>query len=151
VKIVNQFSRESGDQILTLGRSHWLLVPTRKLAPRLHPTPEGLDHFKCYFAEGAAANVPVRLIDEFRQVIPQLTVGEPRALCNPVDKKHEGKESLRQHPRDHLVCYELQHPTSVTVEGENQFGRVRLDLDKLFGLCVPSTKEVLPEEEVPQG
>jgi hypothetical protein len=72
---------------------------------------------------------------------------EPFLLCNPADKNGEGITN----PDDHLVCYLLQPPggfLGIPIPILNQFfpAQETIDIGEPFGLCVPSTKALVPPD-----
>jgi len=136
VTVTNQFVT---DAPIDVGLPQELCVPTEKL---IAPGPIDIDHFKCYEAFGDPLDIGVGLVDQF-QGFSSLVV-EPFRLCNPADKNGEGIAN----PDDHLVCYRLQPPggfLGVPIPIQNQFfvGQA-IDIGSAFGLCVPSTKQLLP-------
>jgi hypothetical protein len=109
-----------------------------------------LDHFKCYAASapanhaGAGRNVTLR--DQFGA--STATIARVYNLCNPVDKNQEG---INQEDA-HLVEYKLVNRVSATgrfrkrtVAVENQFGEMRLTVQRPNRLMVPSSKAIAPE------
>ena len=77
VQIDNQF----GPQTVDLLDSELLAAPSQKIAWE-----QQLDHFKCYWAEGAFIEEEVQLEDQF--VTINATVGAPHLFGNPVNKEH---------------------------------------------------------------
>ena len=75
----------------------------------------------------------------------EVQVGRPMALCNPVTKIHEERETPAQNKRAHLVCYGIEQSFQGLVAYSNQFGDGTMNLRRIFGLCVPSTKELIDE------
>ena len=120
VGVVNQF----GTNQLVIGDAILLGVPTQK-AP--FGPPFGLDHFKCYAAQGSPANATVDLRDQFH-FEPQVVVLNPDWYCNPAQKIHNGQVFPIGDPNEHLVCYLInpQAPFAFNVNINNQFGPGRL-------------------------
>jgi hypothetical protein len=140
VKIANQF----GEQTLKVQSANILAVPTQKQEDDLG-VPEGLDHFKCYFASGRALRRPsvVGLKDQFESLRHKLR--EPHYFCNPVKKEHlDGKATEIRNPDHHLTCYRLSiEKTQVRdLVIANQFTDPTTDLVAEAGnlLCVPTKK-----------
>jgi hypothetical protein len=142
VVISNQF----GNLPLTVYRPIFLAVPTQK---NNHPDPVGLDHFKCYLAQGpatAANNPTVVLQDQFdRDRKEVVKVLRPVLLCNPAEKTHDDKITPIANERDHLVCYTFTPSSAKRMisKTRNQFGDEKLLTAYSRLLCVPSLK-VLP-------
>lgn len=138
VIVSNQF----GDaQRLEVAQAAALAVPTKKDD---HDFPRNLDHFLCYRARGQRIDEPVRLRDQF--LLDRARVLDPIALCNPVEKTHDGVVTPIQHPDEHLVCYTIrtQTPVARAVRADNQFGLETLNLGSADILCVPSKKQLVP-------
>ena len=138
VYVDNQFGKK---QKLMLTRPLFLAVPTQKLFPGEHPPPKGLDHFKCYQAEGEPIQALVDLKDQFRKE-SQVKVYKPFVLCNPAEKQSETHEN-KIHNRDaHLMCYHVEErPYEGKVKAKNQFGLEELAINESDMLCVPSMKK----------
>ena len=141
VVIENQF----GQQTLTVEEPELLFVPTGKLMVDGVPTgldePKGLDHFKCYEAEGDPVNVTVSLQDQFGLEL-LVEVEEPELFCNPVAKDVIFPVDLIN-PEAHLTCYVIEDEDEVErdVILTNQFGQGQmLEVEEPELLCVPSEK-----------
>ena len=132
VGVVNQF----GTNQLVIGDAILLGVPTQKLP---FGPPSGLDHFKCYTAQGSPANATVDLRDQFH-FEPQVVVLNPDWYCNPVQKIHNGQVFPITDPQDHLVCYLInqQPPFAFNVNINNQFGPDGFVVHEAHHLCVPT-------------
>lgn len=142
VLIHNQFTK--GEEKLQVRQAQWLFVPTQKVRPKRHPKPEGLDHFKCYdVVEGREVGKKVTLKDQFGKY--EVEVGRPMALCNPATKIHEGRETPVRNKRAHLVCYGVEQGFQGMVGFTNQLGDEVLSLRRIFGLCVPTAKQLMVE------
>lgn len=103
------------------------------------------EHYKCYpiiQLETPFNPVLVTLRDQF--AFTNAWVLRPIELCNPVDKNNEGWIN----PQRHLVCYEITEPLQPNrrVKTSNQFGDLRFVVKDARKLCVPSTKQLLPNE-----
>jgi hypothetical protein len=108
-----------------------------------------LDHFKCYKAKDLKnpkfAVTTVTLEDQFGINDGSFDVKKPFLFCTPADKNGEGITN----GIDHLACYKMKGPKldkddRPAVEVVNQLGTVRLEAQKPFLLCVPTTKTLLP-------
>ncbi len=138
VYVDNQFGKQ---QKLVLTKPLFLAVPTQKLYPGEHPPPRGLDHFKCYQAEGESVQAMVDLKDQFHDE-PQVKVHEPFALCNPAEKKLETHQTRIHNPNAHLMCYRMEgRPYQTKVKTKNHFGEEGLPIEQADVLCVPSRKK----------
>ncbi len=137
VTVSNQFGE---GQRITAHQPVLLAVPTQKIEPGGHPPPRGLDHLLCYEAEGEQTSVLLELRDQFG-FEPEVQLLEPRLLCNPAEKVHDGKETPVENPKDHLTCYGLEGPQmQASAQVRNQFGEEFLGLQPSDLLCVPSRK-----------
>ena len=143
--------------LLDVSDARFLLVPTGKVLvpaigtppPTPPPSPD-LDHYKCYQACGATANVPVRLKDQF--YLEGVTTLWPVLFCNPVVKVRGGITNQIQKPNDHLTCYattpsafpgipDPNNPNGpVGINIKNQFESGTKKVQKPDLLCVPTTK-----------
>lgn len=132
----NQFGDE---QQLRVGQAVALAVPAQKLP---HGGPSGLDHFQCYWTEGAPRNVFVGLRDQFGVAFP-VQVLTPLLFCNPTLKIHSDIVTPIQNPEDHLVCYATRQrlsPVTRLVSTVDQFLAEELEVAQAHMLCVPSKK-----------
>ncbi len=141
VSIDNQFGK---DQRFEITAPSFLAVPTRKLAPLLHPEPQGLDHFKCYKAIGDTVQALMDLEDQFGEK-HQVQLGIPLSLCNPATKLHDSVTYPAENKDMHLMCYgiEIQLDLVHDVRIINQFGRDGFKATQASMLCVPSKKTLL--------
>jgi hypothetical protein len=146
--------------LLDVSDARFLLVPTGKVLvpatgtpPSAPPPSPDLDHYKCYQACGATANVPVRLKDQF--YLENVTVLWPVLFCNPVVKRRPNfPDTQIQKPNDHLTCYATTpsafpglpdpnnpNPPYKGINIWNQFERsFKTPVLKPDLLCVPTTK-----------
>ncbi|GEM_PF-2117722 len=106
----------------------------------------GLDHFKCYEAEGDDhLDISIDLEDQFDHGPVRSEVEEPELFCNPVDKNGEGIFD----DTAHLTGYELDDDDddddgfeSRTITISNQFGdNQTLVIEEPKLLLVPSEKD----------
>lgn len=104
----------------------------------------GLDHFKCYVAEGDDhLDISIDLEDQFDHGPVRTEVEEPEIFCNPVDKNGEGIFD----DTAHLTGYELDDDDddefeSRTITISNQFGdNQTLVIEEPKLLLVPSEKD----------
>jgi uncharacterized repeat protein (TIGR01451 family) len=154
VEVTNQF----GTHVLKVRKPKTLAVPSSKsLTGDPGPPPTMLDHFQCYRVSGGhddddhhgddddhgSASRRVELKDQFMTETVQ--VRRPVALCNPVEKTHDGVVTPIGSPTKHLVCYSIKAARfSATVNVRNQFGDATLSVGRPHSLCVPSEKSDLP-------
>jgi hypothetical protein len=160
VTVTNQFG---GGQTLHTGRAEILAVPSGKSAiapsgafPGIPPipSPQFLDHFKCYQASGEpVVKGVVTLKDQFQTSTVELL--RPVLFCNPVEKVTINSNAATApsavitpilHPTLHLTCYlTTPVPFQQPVVYNNQFvmpGTVpTLLLIQSELLCVPSLKQ----------
>lgn len=135
VLIRNQFGNR---QVLRVSSPRALAVPAR-VQP--NPAPTGLDHFKCYGAAGPSLDEVVTLKDRFLE--EDVRVLRPLALCNPVEKTHDGLVTEILNPDAHLVCYQIQvggETVNRTLGVSDQFVNEILTLTRPDLICVPSLK-----------
>ncbi len=159
VVVSNQFG---GGQALYTGRAEILAVPSGKSVitagtftaiPPI-PSPQFLDHFKCYQASGEpVVKGVVTLKDQFQTANVQVL--RPVLFCNPVEKVTINSTAATVpsavitpilHPTLHLTCYLTTiTPFQQAVVYNNQFvmgGLVpTLLLTQSELLCVPSLKQ----------
>lgn len=137
VHVSNQFGQ---NQKLQVSEPLFLAVPTQKRHPGQHGPAKGLDHFKCYRADGEPVKAVVDLRDQFL-FSREVGVHSPFALCNPVTKEHAETVTKVQHPDDHLMCYRIdRRPFQTDVRTRDQFGEEGFPVKDADLLCVPSTK-----------
>jgi len=141
VLVTNQFG---ANQPLIVYRPIFLAVPTQK---DNHKEPVGLDHFKCYLAQGPSTNPTVILQDQFdKNKREQVKIVRPVLLCNPTEKHHEDTFTPITNEREHLICYTFTPSTAkqTRVNTRNQFGEEKFTATYSRLLCVPSLKTVQP-------
>ncbi len=137
VVVSNQFDPAGNPQTLIVTRPRWLFVPTQKHG---HQKPQGLDHFKCYWAAGQNVKATVDLKDQF-DTEKKVKVLSPVLFCNPVMKLHDDVVTPIQNPDAHLVCYRITGKKfAATVSTDNQFGPETFTVTQARPLCVPSKK-----------
>lgn len=140
VKREVEFSNQFGDdQIWTIGKPVYLLVPTEKDHTG---SPNETKHFKCYEVLSAPPlGRQVTLEDQFgRQVT---TVGKGMYFCTPVKKNDKGATDLKG---KHLACYQISpQDANRLVNTKNQFGDYDVNVEKSVMLCVPSDKKEVTE------
>jgi len=133
--VSNQFGQR---QVLILREPVALAVPTHKPP---HEAPKGLDHFRCYAANGAAVNKGVGLSDQFITPLTGHFVLNPKMFCNPVQKRHNDTITEIQNPDEHLTCYSMTRvPFNMQRDVRNQFGGQSFQIGPPDTLCVPSRK-----------
>ena len=112
-----------------------------------------LDHWKGYKAKKAKGESKfekreVQLIDQFGS--KDTKVDKVTGFCNPVEKTIDSDVTPITDGELHYTCYRIKdvkgQPKSErrTVQTEDQFGLLTLDVTKSETLCVPSTKDVVP-------
>jgi len=140
VAVQNQF----GSQRLLVQQARTLCVPSEKRKPKkqFRPIQVPIDHFQCYDVQPQTplqrfgTLPPVTLNDQFGRE-QNVTVGDPKRLCAPVQKNQEPL----QHPVKHLVCYAIKDKqVHKTVQLRNQFEQRTVQTKKPVLLCVPSNK-----------
>jgi hypothetical protein len=108
-----------------------------------------IDSFKCYLAKDRKSpkfvKTTVSLRDQLGLNDGDFTVRKPYLLCNPTDQNGFGIN----HSVPHLACYKIKGQKIAksdrpSVQAEDAFGMVQLQLKNPFVLCVPSSKIVLP-------
>ncbi len=140
VQLSNQFDLPgTPPQTWRLREAVALAVPTHKPP---HDRPEGLDHYRCYAANGNLTFEVVGLFDQFLPFLGHVVL-DPILFCNPVQKTRldSGEVTPVLNPDVHLACYSM---TRVPFQGErdiaNQFGRQTFALGPPDTLCVPTRK-----------
>jgi hypothetical protein len=129
---------------LVLAAGGCVLFPVKALPP------EGaLDHYLCYdFPEDELKPKPeVILADQFSPAQSELpptpvNVEKRKYLCNPVEKKFNGKTFPRHHEDAHLVCYTItseQVDKKVVIDNQFQANK-KLTIDRSYLLCLPTGK-----------
>lgn len=137
VYVDNQFGKQ---QKMLLNEPLYLAAPTQKLHPGEHRPPLGLDHFKCYRAEGEPIQAIVDLKDQFNSE-RQVKVHKPFVLCNPATRMRTENQTQILHPNAHLMCYSMEgNPYQTDAQTKNAFGEEDLRLQQADLLCVPSRK-----------
>ena len=153
VLVRNQFGKAQ----LRVGEPNELCLPTWKNVPPPPPSvqPPGLDHFTCYpvnylattptkFTPPAAVQVKDQFVPAAAPPVP-VTVGDPKLLCVPTNKKIPGATFPPQNPRAHLLCFKVtKTPLVPTVQDQNQFGASPVNITKTRFLCLPSFKKIIP-------
>jgi hypothetical protein len=98
------------------------------------------DHYLCYDVNKPWKAV-VTLRDQFGPY--QFYVTAITRLCNPVEKRYNGRVSPIANRDLHYVCYRGKtHTVSRTVVVNNQFGSTTLTVKGPTELCLPSGKSL---------
>ncbi|MHC4469433.1 MAG: DUF7450 family protein [Planctomycetota bacterium] len=153
------FQNQFGEGSVVLGQPRFLLVPTQKLAPRLHGKAGLIDHYKCYPILGTPSVVlpkgRLALADEFKPSVDRsVEVLAAKYLCVPVAKKRKLSDPEPQilNPDEHLLVYWIKaKPRNGLVKSKDQFaplGPRTLRTEDAVFLCVPTKKiawKALPE------
>lgn len=161
VLIENQFEQRS----ITVTKPGYLLAPTGKkklgipiekilanlpqnaanklIASIVPPVPQNANHYLCYDIEPYDIAKGVSLRDQFQN--RQFEVTRALYLCNPTEKRHNGKISPIVDENNHLMCYEtIPHNTlNRKVITHDQFGIKSQTAVRTEELCLP-TKKTLP-------
>jgi hypothetical protein len=147
VRLSNQFNPAGQpQQVWRVREAVALAVPTHKPP---HEVPVGLDHFRCYAANGNPVFEPVGLVDQFVPFVGHFVL-DPVLFCNPVRKTHNGVVTPVQNPDAHLACYSMTRvPFETTREIRNQFGPQTFALGPADTLCVPTRK--IGFQTIPDG
>lgn len=146
IEVTNQFGTK---RPWRLQRAMWLLVPADKRLEGAADNPPKGDHFVCYAAEGAQAQIPVTLMDQFDKLMEKpedVRDFAPALFCVPVSKQREGKPTEEIHDeRTHLAIYRIAS-TKVTkpipISTNDQFGPQKLNVLYSEYLGVPSLKDI---------
>ena len=162
VLIDNQFERN----IITVTKPRYLLTPTGKRKSGIPiekilsnvppaagdalvnaivpPIPQNANHYLCYDIEPYDIAKGVSTRDQFQN--KQFKVVKARYLCNPAEKRHNGKVSPIVDENNHLMCYEVLPHNKVNrkVVTNNQFGFSSQLAIQTEELCVPTIKTHLP-------
>lgn len=104
------------------------------------------DHYQCYRLEHAEMDqLKIESTDQFGSVSEYVV--RPVRICNPAVKTYKGVESKVADPERHYVCYQVdsndEEVFGQEIEINNQFGPMRLKVDKRGEFCVPSHKRHL--------
>jgi hypothetical protein len=147
VRLSNQFNLPGQpQQVWRVREAVALAVPTHKPP---HAPPAGLDHYRCYAANGNPVFEGVGLIDQFVPFVGHFVL-DPVLFCNPVQKTHAGVITPVQNPDVHLACYSMTRvPFERTQEIRNQFLPQTFALGPPDTLCVPTRK--IAWVEIPDG
>ena len=145
VQLSNQFNRPgTTQQTWRVREAVALAVPTHKPP---HDRPEGLDHYRCYAANGNPVFEGVGLVDQFLSFTGRFVL-DPVMFCNPVQKTRldTGEVTPIMNRDAHLACYSM---TRAPFQGErdvaNQFGRQTFALGPPDTICVPTRKIAFTE------
>jgi len=110
-------------------------------------TPQVLDHFKCYVAEGEVPEHQALTLKDQFNLTEGVHLTALRYFCNPVTKTINGEPHEATPDEDHLTCYQIEPDERFTanVGARNQFGETELITDASELLCVPSHKHGFEE------
>jgi Tol biopolymer transport system component len=143
---------------VTLGKANRLCVPAIKNeVGELGQLQARLNHFKCYETKekapkGTKTEEPLDLEDQLEDQLETTSTvvkNGPFLVCNAVSK-HDVPIVEGPGIAQHLACFSIQDAAGkrkssiTTVNAEDQFNSVELDLDKGRWLCVPANVEVVP-------
>jgi hypothetical protein len=150
VRVSNQFT--DATRVTVLDPSHLCAPAAKTREGDPGEPPADLNHYKCYtVSRSPAVNETIGLSDQFGPD-EQVLVRRLIRLCNPVEKRREGREpEPPPHPNEHLACYRVDEPLPFqepTVFTRDQFrDRETLRVTRPSTLCVPSRKR----EELGEG
>jgi hypothetical protein len=140
VQLSNQFDRpDAPPPTWRVREAVALAVPTHKPP---HDRPEGLDHYRCYAANGQPAFEGVGLVDQFLPALGHFVL-DPVLFCNPVQKTRvdTGEVTPIKNPDVHMACYSMTRVVFQRTQTiENQFGRQTFALGPPDTICVPTRK-----------
>ncbi len=138
VLVANKF----GEADWLVEQLEFLLAPGRK--GDTAPPPDNYNHYLCYRAQGPSPDAVVALDDQFLSFTTQVL--NPRYLCTPCQKTHNGVVFPIVDPKLHLAVYEVFPPTFVEpLVAFDQFGIHQTFIDTFDPneyLFVPSLKDV---------
>lgn len=138
VQIRNQF----GDQDLRIETPELLLTPSIFVDPT-GPSPEVLDHFKCYrVTQGPTIRQDVFLEDHFDGGDATAIDGPAAYFCVPVEKRYGDLREPINMPNDHLTIYEIRPKDYPLLGGtiQDQFRSGQFYVVRSRYLAVPTVK-----------
>jgi hypothetical protein len=111
------------------------------------------NHFGCYRVAESRALRPetLQIRDQFGRA--EVVLGRPVMVCNPSVKIHNDRTFGVTNPERHLVCYDIarqsdqQRPRRVVTN--NQMAPAQLTTNERQMYCVPSSKRLVGEREMP--
>jgi hypothetical protein len=111
------------------------------------------NHFGCYRVSESQALRPetLQVRDQFGRA--EIVLGRPIMVCNPSIKVHNDRTFGVTNPERHLVCYDIarqndqQRPRRV--QTNNQMAPAQLTTNERQMYCVPSSKRLVGEREMP--
>ncbi|MDO8649172.1 MAG: hypothetical protein Q7R81_05315 [Candidatus Peregrinibacteria bacterium] len=115
-------------------------LPQKAIAFLVPQIPQNANHYLCYDVEQYDFAKGVLLRDQFQN--KQFEVIKARYLCNPVEKRHDGKVYSIVDEKNHLMCYEVipHNPMNRLVLTHDQFGVKGLKAVRTEELCLPTVK-----------
>ena len=139
VALSNQFNPPgAAQQVWRVREAVSLAVPTHNPP---HDRPVGLDHYRCYAANGNQTFEQVGLLDQFLPFGGRVVL-DPVLFCNPVEKTDPaGVVTPILQPDVHMACYSMTRvPFQTSRDIINQFGPQVVALGPPDTLCVPTRK-----------
>ncbi len=115
-------------------------LPQKAIAFLVPPIPQNANHYLCYDVEQYDLAKGVLLRDQFQN--KQFEVIKARYLCNPVEKRHDGKVYGIVDEKNHLMCYEVipHNPMNRPVLTHDQFGVKGIKAVRTEEFCLPTVK-----------
>lgn len=111
------------------------------------------DHYQCYRIPESNRLPPeaMQVGDQFGRT--QIVLGRPVTICNPSTKVHGAVRYGVGNPERHLVCYDIvkqsENQRRRKVRFNNQMAPGEVVVAERQTFCVPSSKKLLGEREVP--
>lgn len=110
------------------------------------------NHYLCYKTnvQSTYSNIFGRLFDQFHPTAPRGYYNLQTAhLCNPVTKSHDGQTYEIVDSEEHLLCFDFREKFGYNrpfVGLSNQFGRGIGAVYSDDEICVPSSKQIAPQD-----
>ena len=152
-------AEDETDAPAPLQRANIMYLPMLQVMQNPGEDTDGLDHFKCYLAQGTKSmGVTVKLRDQFGSL--EARVLDANRFCNPVEKRRTdaaGKEEVTTigNPDHHFKFYRIEIDKEVpsrVVSVDNQFGEgQKLEVAQPRFLAVPTQKMIPGDHQPPQG
>jgi hypothetical protein len=111
------------------------------------------NHFGCYRVAESRPLRPetLQIRDQFGRA--EVVLGRPVMVCNPSIKVHNDRTFGVTNPERHLICYDIARQNdqqrSRRVQTNNQMAPAQLTTNERQMYCVPSSKRLIGEREMP--